>query len=88
MSLNCCDFYLYNDCFEIMAGLCLLKFLQWCGWGLLSSGMWHCVTGYLIPNITRQRGGLTFKVVKFHENLQILANRTTSLLKHQEPNTP
>jgi len=42
---------------------------------------------YLIPNIMRQLGGLTFTILKFHENLQILVNGTTSLSKHQEPNT-
>lgn len=80
-------FYLYDDCFEVKAGLCKLRFLLWCGMGMNSSGMWHCVTGYLIPNIMRQCGGLTFMILMFHANLQILENGTTTLSKHQKPNT-
>jgi hypothetical protein len=34
-----------------------------------------------------QHGGLTFMVLKFHENLQILENGTTTLSKHQAPYT-
>ena len=27
------------------------RFSQWCSWGLCLSGIWHCITGWLVPDI-------------------------------------
>lgn len=47
----------------------VLRFSQWCGWLISTSGMWHCVTAYLVPNITRKHSGIIFKGLTIHKNI-------------------
>jgi hypothetical protein len=34
-------------------GLWNLRFLQWCCWRLLPSGMWHCVVWWVVPDVLK-----------------------------------
>jgi hypothetical protein len=59
----------------------VLRFLQWCGWCINTSGMWHCVTAFLVPDITRQQSGITFKGLTIHKikNLTTLEDENIML---------
>jgi hypothetical protein len=35
-----------------------LRVSQWCGWGLKSSGMWHCVVRRVVPGVSKDYDGL------------------------------
>jgi len=39
----------------------VLRFSQHCGWGVYSSGIWVCVTGYWVPDVSRQRSLFIFR---------------------------
>jgi hypothetical protein len=71
-AMSLCRSVLY--CSRIVS---VLRFSQWCGWRISTSGMWHCVTAYLVPDVTRQYSGITFKGLTIHKKiLQTFKMRT------------
>jgi len=46
-----------------------LTFSQQCFWSLRSSGIWHCVTRWVVPNIPKDCGTFIFKNQAVSEDL-------------------
>jgi hypothetical protein len=53
---------------------------QQCGLGIRSE-MWHCVTGYVVRDVSRQCSGLMFKGVKVCKDFRLLKMRTLQFLE-------
>ena len=51
-------------------------------WGIRSSWMWSCATGYLVPDVLRQRSGIIFKSQNVPENEE------PSLYFHRSTHSP
>ena len=45
-----------------------LQLLQWCSWDFRSCEMSGCLTGLLVPEVSRQDSGLFFKASNVHES--------------------
>ena len=48
----------YLVCYIVQSGI-LLSIVQ--AWDLRSSRIWHCITGWSMPDVSRQRDGLIFQ---------------------------
>jgi hypothetical protein len=44
-----------------------LRFPLWCCWGLISCGMWRCITGLMYTDVSKESSAFTFKAVRSFE---------------------
>jgi hypothetical protein len=58
----------------------VLRFSQHCGWGVYSSGIWGCVTGCWVPDVSRQRSLFIFRSVNVQQPEEILTFETENIV--------